>query len=763
MQRIIKLILTALLLCAAPLGPCLAAPRAKGEGVAAFIQRGKKTTSGARAKGTRASRAKANKAAAEAARLRRVETFRVVWQTVKDEHYDPTFGGVDWDAVRLRYAPLAARAASDAELHQLLQTMLNELKQSHFNIVPPENIPRFDARRWGAERDASEGEGTEETAGEEEEEVGSEDLSVRMMNGIGVDVRVLAGRLVLTRVEPNGPAARAGLRPGFVIKSVDEDPVEEYVQLATVDTPVPPLTLVRIREEILLDYLGGEPGTEVRIRYLDAENRERQVFVKRERLGGELSPPLGNLPPMYTELETRRLPGEVGYVRLSAFAPQVMERLCSALRSLSTTRGIVIDLRGNPGGVMGIASGFAGLITQSPGLLGTMRTRTGSMPLPSFPQRSPYTGPLVVLIDGLSGSTAEVLAAALQESGRAEVVGERSAGMVLGADTLRLPTGALFLYARAGFNTADGIALEGHGVVPDVERKLDRESLLKGRDEQLEEAVRQIQISKSRADEDAARQLLMPPPPPPRPMPTPAKTVTAPVVVAESLPPVEVKGNGTSAATKAHNFVSTPEAVAIMERHIQAVGGREALARLKSRVSRGTSTLPMQSMTGKVVIYEQAPDKRSMELNVQHMGVVQFAFDGTRGWMQHPLMGFLEYTEPFLPGLRRDADFHRVVNYREQYVRMEDAGTRGNLNVLRLTTPEGTIEEMHFDRTTGLIVYHGGMHFDDYRQAGPVKVPFSIRLSFSGLEMSIRLEQVTHDVSIEPSAFAETPSCFTKR
>ncbi|HEU4595834.1 MAG TPA: S41 family peptidase [Pyrinomonadaceae bacterium] len=759
MSRILKLVLNALL-CAAPLSPCLAAPRAEGESAAFnFAQRGKKKASRARASKARASRARA-----EAARRRRAETFQVVWQTVKDEHFDPTFGGVDWDAVRVRYAPLAARTKTDAELHLLLQVMLNELGQSHFNIVPPENIPRFDARRWGAERADAEGEGAEEAAGEEpveeDEEVGSEELSVRMMNGVGVDVRVLAGRLVITRVEPGGPAARAGLRPGFVIKTVDEDPVEEYVQLATEGENVPPLTLVRIREEILLDYLGGEPGTEVRIGYVDEKNREREAIVKRERLRGELSPPFGNLPPIYTELETKRLAGEVGYVRLSAFAPQLMERLCAALRSLGTARGIVLDLRGNPGGVMGLASGLAGLLTTSPGVLGTMRTRTGVVALPSFPQRSPYTGPLVVLIDGLSGSTAEVLAAALQESGRAEVVGERSAGMVLGADTRRLPTGALLLYARAGFITSDGVALEGRGVVPDVEKKLDREALLRGRDEQLEEAVRRIQLSKS----SAAGSANATPPPPPAPLalaaPPPAKEVAAPVVVTAAQATGEGNGGGAAHAPK---FVSTPEAERVMERHLQAVGGRQALASLKSRVSRGTSTLPMQSMTGKVVIYEQAPDKRSMELNVQHMGVMQFAYDGARGWMQHPLMGLLEYNELLLPGVRRDADFHKLVNYREQYTRMEHAGTRGNLDVLRLTTPEGTIEEMHFDRTTGLLAYHGGMYFDDYRQVGAVKVPFSIRLSFSGLEMNIRLEHVAHDVAIEPSAFAETQNCFTKR
>ena len=751
MSRILKLVFTAFL-CAAPLAPCLAAPRATASGSAFIInQRGKRS---ARA---RINRARAKTTTAAEARRRREETFRVVWQTVNDEHFDPTFGGVDWAAVRLRYAPLVARTANDAALHYILQLMLNELKQSHFLIVPPESIPRFDARRWGAER--AEGEENPEEMSEdsdEGEEVGNEELSVRMMNGVGVDVRVLSGRVVITRVAAGGPAERAGLRPGFVIKSVDEDPVEEYVRLATEEKPVPTLTLVRIREEILLDYLGGTPGTEVRIGYLDGENRAREVKVKRERLPGELSPPLGSLPPMYTELESRRLAaGEVGYVRFSAFTPQLMERLCASLRAHAAARGVVLDLRGNPGGVMGVASGVAGLVTKSPGSLGTMRTRTGVLTLPSFPQRASYKGPLVVLIDGLTGSTAEVLAAGLQESGRAEVVGERSAGMVLGADTRKLPTGAVLLYARAGFVTAGGVALEGRGVTPDVERKLERESLLKGRDEQLEEAVRLVQNSKPRAD-DAP-----PPPPPPRALPTPAVSLSDPVVGADGPPAGE--GDGKESGAKASEFFVTPEAERIIERHIRAVGGRDALASLKSRVSRGTSTLPMQSMTGRVVIYEQAPAKRSMEIEVPNMGVMRFTYDGTRGWMQHPLMGLVEYGPQIAPTLRREAEFNKLINYREQYVRVEDAGERGNFSVLRLTTPEGSVEEMLFDWTTGLLAYHAGVFYDDYRQAGPVKVPFSIRLSSSGFDLNIRLEQVTHDVPISPSAFAETESCFTKR
>src|SRR5207248_9074772 len=90
---------------------------------------------------TPATPAQATKSEEAAAVERRREAFEIVWQTVKENHFDPTFGGVDWDAVRAEFAPLVARAQSDRELHALLQQMLNRLGPSHFNIIPPESLP----------------------------------------------------------------------------------------------------------------------------------------------------------------------------------------------------------------------------------------------------------------------------------------------------------------------------------------------------------------------------------------------------------------------------------------------------------------------------------------------------------------------------------------------------------------------------------------------------------------------------------------------
>src|SRR6185295_9263426 len=67
---------------------------------------------------------------------KRKEAFDIVWNTINERFYDPTFGGVDWKKVRERYTPLVTAAASDQQFHQLLQQMISELHQSHFVIIP---------------------------------------------------------------------------------------------------------------------------------------------------------------------------------------------------------------------------------------------------------------------------------------------------------------------------------------------------------------------------------------------------------------------------------------------------------------------------------------------------------------------------------------------------------------------------------------------------------------------------------------------------
>jgi carboxyl-terminal processing protease len=403
----------------------------------------------------------------------RQETFDIVWRTVKEKHFDPTLGGLDWNKVREQYAPLAAGAKSNGEFYGVLRQMLGELHQSHFNIIPPEAV---------VDDDSSEPRG----------------------GSIGIDLRLIDGQAIITHVEQGSRAASAGLRPGFIIKKVNDMTVEQVFARFAKSTESQSMIALRITRTILA-RIDGAPETTVRIAYLDERDQPLEATVTRERLKGEMSPRFGNFPPQYTEFESSRLASGIGYIRFNIFVNLLMDRIRAAIRSMSDAPGIIIDLRGNPGGFGGMAPGIAGVLAKEQSSLGTMTMRAGSTQrFAFFPQANAYLGPVVILTDGSSASTSEIFAGGMQELGRAVVVGERTAGAALPSIFFKLPTGAIFQYAIGDFKTPKGTIIEGRGVAPDVEVKLTRRSLLEGRDAQLDAAIEQIKKQSKERKANAA-------------------------------------------------------------------------------------------------------------------------------------------------------------------------------------------------------------------------------------------------------------------
>lgn len=400
------------------------------------------------------------RAATAATASLRDQSFDIVWRAVKEKHFDPTLGGLDWDKVREQYAPRAAAAKTDGEFYEVLRQMLGELHQSHFNIIPPEAV---------VEGDSPEPKG----------------------GAIGVDVRLVDGKALITRVEPGSRGAAAGLKPGFIITKVDDAETEKVIALYSKSRESEALRTLRATRAILA-RINGAPETTVRISYLDENDQPRVTTITRDRLKGEMSQRFGNFPPQYTEFEAKRLEGGFGYIRFNIFVILLMERIRGAIREMGDAAGLIIDLRGNPGGLGGMAPGIVGQLESKQGSLGTMHMRSGETRFAFFPQNKPYLGPVVVLTDGGSASTSEIFAAGLQEIGRATIVGERTAGAALPSIITKLPTGALFQYAIGDFTTPKGTLIEGRGVIPDVVVKVTRRALLGGHDPQLEAAIDEI-------------------------------------------------------------------------------------------------------------------------------------------------------------------------------------------------------------------------------------------------------------------------------
>ncbi|HEX7956330.1 MAG TPA: S41 family peptidase, partial [Pyrinomonadaceae bacterium] len=505
-------------------------------------------------------------AAAGAEAERRRESFEIVWRTVKENHFDPKFGGVDWDAVRAEFAPRAAAARTDRELHTLLQQMLNRLGRSHFNIIPPEAIPSLGEEEDGAGEDAAEGEAPGE---EKPRPKGSLLAAEHMTYGVGIDLRVVGGLALVTRVERGSPAERAGLRTGHVLRSVDGVPMSSILRQLRLAAVYEPAARNQIPAEILVGYVNGPQGTSVRLSFLDGRNRLRRASVPRERLKGELTPTFQSLPAQFVEFDAERLRGGVGYIRFNLFVAPVLEKFCAALHGMKDAPAVVIDLRGNRGGLLGLIYGMGGLVETRPVSYGVMRTRAGWHDMRVTPQPSRYRGRLAVLIDAETQSAGEIFAAGLRASGRAVVVGQRSAGATLPSSAKELPTGAILQYAFADFISADGLRIEGQGVSPHLSVKLDRRSLLAGREPQLEAALGALAEGNAPVTVSAgvgAQDLEQP----------------EPQVFMDG---ASVRGLDETGASRP--ALVAPEVESILERYVEALGGRATLARLSTRVSKG--------------------------------------------------------------------------------------------------------------------------------------------------------------------------------
>jgi carboxyl-terminal processing protease len=393
----------------------------------------------------------------------RQETFEQVWRTINEKHFDPTFGGVNWAQVHERYAPQVAAAANAAAFYALLQQMIGELHQSHFAIVPPEAVVEDEVHQ--------------PATGE-----------------LGVAVKLLGAEVVISQVKAGSVADRAGVRPGFNVQRINGVAVASLLEKMSKSPESASLKRLRLERQVLA-RLNGAAGQAVSLSYLDGHNQSHQVELVRDPIRGEFSPAFGNLPPQLLDFEAKRLPSGYGYIRFNIFVMPMMEKIRAALRELNDAPGLIFDLRGNPGGIGGMASGISGHLCKAPASLGKMQMRSGYTNFAIFPQALVYAGPVAIIVDNGSASTSEIFAGGLQELKRASVIGERTAGAALPSVIQKLPTGALFQYAIGDFKTPQGTLLEGRGVLPDVPVTLTRAALLAGRDLSLEAAIKMLQVS----------------------------------------------------------------------------------------------------------------------------------------------------------------------------------------------------------------------------------------------------------------------------
>jgi carboxyl-terminal processing protease len=261
--------------------------------------------------------------------------------------------------------------------------------------------------------------------------------------GLGVELKAVDGQLAIVRIIPNSPAKRAGLREGDRIVAVGGQSTRE---LCT---------------DRAANLLQGEEGTTVKLTVAGAPGATREVTLKRQRVD----------VPSVDEAQILDQGQGIAYLKLACFQKTTAHDLEAALWNLDRMgmKGLMIDLRGNPGGLLIAAVDSADLFLQR-GAIVTTRGRNAEEDF-TYTAREPGTWrvPLVVLIDQESASAAEIFAGAIRDHNRGTIVGTRSygKGTIQGIFPLSVSNSGLRL-TTAKFYSPSGYPYTGIGVEPHV-------------------------------------------------------------------------------------------------------------------------------------------------------------------------------------------------------------------------------------------------------------------------------------------------------
>ncbi|MGP3686396.1 S41 family peptidase [Streptomyces sp. IBSNAI002] len=253
--------------------------------------------------------------------------------------------------------------------------------------------------------------------------------------GVGLWARRGAeGRIEVDRVQPAGPAARAGVRAGDRLLSVDGHAV---TGLAVAD---------------VIALLRGRADTPV-VLNLSRDGADLTETVRREQLRTE-------------PVTVRQLRDGITVIKVASFTRGSGERVKAAVRAAPPGAGVMLDLRGNPGGLVAEAVKAASAFLDG-GLVATYDVRGDQRALYADPGGD--TGrPLVALVDGGTMSAAELVTGALQDRGRAVAVGSRTFGKGSVQMPTELPDGSVAELTVGTYRTPGGRSLDGGGITPDV-------------------------------------------------------------------------------------------------------------------------------------------------------------------------------------------------------------------------------------------------------------------------------------------------------
>lgn len=386
----------------------------------------------------------------------RLIVFDDVWSTIRQRYYDPELHGIDWEAMRAEKRALAADARDSKQFYVILRQMVGSLHDAHTRLFAPEENIDWEHPRF---------------------------------IGVGLTLREVAGQPVVVAVESNSDAERAGLKPGDILTSVDDEPALNLFA-RRMEELGGSSTIAAARLRAMTSLFAGESDASVRISWIASDRKHRSATLKRKWSEKDL-------------LLRVRKTGDYAIVDFDAFTPQIAVDFSKLVPDkFSGVRGLVIDLRNNGGGdleaMVEIASAFLPQGTN----LGNFFDRTARVEVEprtrtkliySANSVTPFNAPVVILISERTSSAAEIFTAALREARRASVVGTNSCGCVLAVRRRHiLPDNGALDVSELDYRTGLGTRLEGVGITPDIKVVVELSDLSARNDRAMNQALEQL-------------------------------------------------------------------------------------------------------------------------------------------------------------------------------------------------------------------------------------------------------------------------------
>ncbi len=214
---------------------------------------------------------------------------------------------------------------------------------------------------------------------------------------------------------------------------------------------------------------------------------------------------------------------------------------------------------------------------------------------------------------------------------------------------------------------------------------------------------------------------------------------------------------------------SMPTVDQILDKYVQAIGGKAAVEKQTSLTAKGAFEIPAMGMSGNAEEYAKAPNKMLFIVDIAGHGVVQQGYNGAVAWSSEPAQGLREESGAELASTKIESEFHKETKIRQLFSKIEFKGKEkvGEKDAyVLLATPTGSsAQKLYFDIQSGLLIRtdveqdtpQGKVpvekYLDDYKDVDGVKIPFTRRHVLPQMTFVIKLTDVKHNVAIDDAKF----------